>query len=457
MRRSAVFGVLVLFMLVGAVAPAHAVPGGQVWVRRYNDQFNGRDFAASVKVSADHFRLYVTGTSWQGKIRRTDWVTVAYSRAGVTLWVRRFNGRGSGDDHAAALARSPDGSRIFVTGQSYAGPATGMDFATVAYSSTGTRLWTRRYDGPVHGRDGASAIAVSADGTRIYVTGTSAGGASGDDYATVAYDAATGAQLWAQRFDSFADDRAASVAVSQDGTRVYVTGRGQDPATRDPALATVAYDAATGSHVWVAFGNADTFGATIYDAQAAGVVVSGDGTRVYVAGITVAGSDQTAGVTIAYSSAGTELWRDTGAEWTALALSIDGARLYVGGFDQDFGLQFLAAIASDGTPLWSRQYGSSSPFCAPGPSELAVTRDGTRIYLTSGTSSCQGGDYLTAAYSSAGKQLWARRYNGPGNGRDFPHGIALSPDQAWLYVTGGSWGGPSTRQDYATIAYKTAQ
>ena len=64
------------------------------------------------------------------------------------------------------------------------------DFATFAYNaSTGVQLWGTRYDGPANDDDGANSIAVSPNGTRVFVTGWVWGPTSNEDYATVAYAA----------------------------------------------------------------------------------------------------------------------------------------------------------------------------------------------------------------------------------------------------------------------------
>ena len=47
----------------------------------------------------------------------------------------------------------------------------------------------------------ATAIGASPDSTKLYVTGLVSGSPGGVDYATLAYDAVTGAQLWAKQYN----------------------------------------------------------------------------------------------------------------------------------------------------------------------------------------------------------------------------------------------------------------
>ena len=54
----------------------------------------------------------------------------------------------------------------------------------------GTRLWVALYKGS-NGNGQATAIAASPDGSKVFVTGSSATTTGGFAYATVAYDAAT--------------------------------------------------------------------------------------------------------------------------------------------------------------------------------------------------------------------------------------------------------------------------
>src|SRR5205823_4955422 len=114
----------------------------------------------------------------------------------------------------------------------YAGLATNEDFTTIGYSPTGVRQWVATYDGPEHSIDEALATTIDPAATRVFVTGNSFGGpATSTDVATVAYEAATGGEAWAARYDGPAHDTdsGADVGVSPDGSTVYVGGASVGP------------------------------------------------------------------------------------------------------------------------------------------------------------------------------------------------------------------------------------
>jgi WD40 repeat protein len=208
-------------------------------VKRYNGPGNGADEALALEVSPDGSGVFVTGRSTgSGQITGSsnyDYATAAYDAStGAELWVKRYNGPGNSTDIANALRVGPDGSKLFVTGQSVG--STGEDYATVAYdASTGATVWVKRYTRP--GLDYANSLGASPDGSMVFVTGQ-----SGYDYATVAYDASTGVTLWSRRFTRPGTDFANALGVSPDGSEVFVTGASEG-STSGLDYATVAYAA----------------------------------------------------------------------------------------------------------------------------------------------------------------------------------------------------------------------
>ncbi len=168
--------------------------------------------------------------------------TASASPANATLWRKRYNGPGSSNDDAYSVAVSPDGSKVFVTGSS-TGSGTSGDYATIAYDAvTGQELWTKRYNGPGNDYDIAHSVAVSPDGSKAFVTGWSYGSGTAFDYATIAYDADTGEELWTKRYNGPGNsgDHAYSVAASPDGSKAFVTGASTGSGTSFD-YATIAY------------------------------------------------------------------------------------------------------------------------------------------------------------------------------------------------------------------------
>jgi outer membrane protein assembly factor BamB len=128
---------------------------------------------------------------------------------------------------------------VFVTGRS--GEYGFADYSTIALqAATGKPLWKAIYDGPEGNEDVALAMGVSPDGSTVFVTGESGLTNTAHDYATLAYDAQTGAQLWLDRYGSpEGNDIARALEVSPDGATVFVTG--QAGTAGDSDYVTIAY------------------------------------------------------------------------------------------------------------------------------------------------------------------------------------------------------------------------
>ena len=357
--------------------------------------------------------VFVTGYSW-GSGTYQDYATIAYrTSTGQRLWVARYNGPSSFSDFGESVTVSPDGTKVFVTGDSDGGRATWDDYATVAYSAgTGAQLWVKRYNGPASKDDAAISVAVSPGGGRVFVTGYSDGKGTERDYATVAYRASTGKQLWVSRYNGPASgyDEAKSLAVSPSGQMVFVTGQSpRQGAGRD--YATVAYRASTGKQLWVSRYNGPGNGADL----AWSVAVSPGSSTVLVTGSSFGG-------------------KRTHSDYATVAYrALTGKRLWV-----------------------ARYNGPGSG--DDSASSLALNPSGTKVFVTGyGVGTSSGEDCTTIAYrTTTGAQLWAKRYNGPGNRGDDAFSIAISPAGDKVFVTGASYTGPATMSDYVTIAYRAS-
>jgi hypothetical protein len=198
--------------------------GMRLWTNHYNGPGNGSDLASAVAVDSNGDAI-VTGSSSYPTNSSSDYATIKYSRGGVPLWTNRYNGPANLSDSARSVAVDGSGN-VYVTGYSESGAESGSaDYVTIAYSSAGIPLWTNRYDGPANSGDRAAAVAVDPSGN-VYVTGTSESDAeSGSgDYVTITYSNA-GIPLWTNRYNGEGNGDDVAYAMAVDGAgNVYVTG-----------------------------------------------------------------------------------------------------------------------------------------------------------------------------------------------------------------------------------------
>lgn len=427
--------------------------GNKKWTKRYNGPGNGEDVA--VAIAADHKgNIYVTGWSATGTGPERDYTTIKYDDLGNTKWIESYNGPGNELDEATAIVVDRKGN-VYVTGRSR-GNGTDLDYATIKYDHDGDKKWVRRYNGPGNSFDAATAITVDDNGN-VYVTGSSIGNETANDYATIKYDA-DGNLQWVQRYNGLVNrlDRADAVVVDDKGY-VYVTGMtttfwSDDEDDVDTDMATIKYNA-QGAVQWVG----------IYDNEGADegkAIAVDDAGNVFITGVGGA-PDETfyrSFSTIKYNEAGIQQWAQTvtptgrGSEAEVHDLVLDAAgNVYVtGGVENEHFYDYVTIrYNTNGQQQWKTIYNG------PGngidiATAIGIDKKGN-VYVTGRSRGILADDYATIKYNAAGVQQWVRRYNGPGVSQ--PGGTSNAVDLALdtdgnIYVTGYFTGA-----DFATYKY----
>ena len=408
-------------------------PARQLWA---STLWGGSAFAEAL--SPDWTRLFVLGHV--GSAVKSE--TVAYSTAtGAQMWADAYPPH-LGGGPGLEIAVSPDGAQVY----------TGLGNVTIAYAaSTGRQLWVS------HSKNvNVLGLAASPDGTTVYEAGGFRVPGRGSYMAVIAYDAASGRQRWLRVYNRVGTGTAVAVAVSPDGSTVYVAGEAAARLSSSFSLFSllvVAYTA-TGTLKWATrYANRYTGGHYAGGAFAGPIVLGPGGNALYVVGHVSSKAGHQVAATFAFRAATGEcLWMDPDRArgWGGKVAVTPDARtvIFVGNrTGDDAGYAITSYDASNGATRWARRAAvpGSSPIDANG---LVIDPRGDTVYVSS--LGYGGVFYNIAAWSVArGTVLWTTRY-AVAMGYS-PVAITESSDGARLYLTGnvGIDGGMTT------VAYRT--
>jgi glucose dehydrogenase len=410
--RYAALLVLSSLLIPVSASRASAAPGDEAWRAAYDI---GADESTDIIVAPDGSAVYVVGTSFtpEGPF---GVVTAYLASDGAFMW--RWRGRSV---ELRDAVQSPDGARLYVTGvrtTKLRGEAARRDIVVVALDTLiGTRAW-KAITGSRSLAEEAVAIAMSPAGDRVFVTGSRS-----NDYFTVGYSAGNGAVVWRSSYDGGARDVAMAIAASRTGDTVYVTGENRNSETESRDVLTLALDATTGATLWNAeyngaTGSVDT-GRWVSPGPNDSVLVAGtsyapiNDERCCSPGPLVLALD---------ASTGSVIWDapfhpDDGGIFGSAGLAPDDSLVFVSAgtfvdspteFDED--VLTLAVDTTTGALMWEARF--EDAFDAGSPVPLAVDPSGGKVFV--GGRQLTGADRysrLTIAYDAAtGVELWSQTF-----------------------------------------------
>jgi len=412
------------------------------WVARFDGGGSINDIALAMAADASG-NVYVAGYSY-GPSGDDDVRLVKFSTAGAFLWTQVFSG-GVGWDDARDLHVAADGT---VTIVGFTATAADWDALIAQYAPDGTRNWLTTWDGG--GMDDAKAVALDDDGY-VYVAVESDGPDLSDDIVTLRLTPA-GVVDWAQRYAGTNgwNDVAADIAVTGAGV-APVTGTARD-ATFD--LIALQYDP-DGALRW-----SDAYDPLGYSYEIGIQVALDDAGRAYVVGseLTAAGTNDIC--VLCYETDGSRAWvrafdgdPDTYDDGRSIALG-DDLVVVTGCSEVDTNDRDVRTIAfdMDGNQLWTDRF--AGPLIRGDDCGAVVLIDDDGSITVAGTSDSllAQEDFLTLRYTASGERVWDARYNGPGNGTDEATGAVVLADGSVL-VGGVS---PDVTVDFAVVKYAGA-
>ena len=253
----------------------------------------------------------------------------------------------------------------------------------------------------VDGTGDAAAYDIVATGLRTAYTAATAWSGSSYDMELAKY--VDGEQRWARLYNGPVGGYDRGEAVAARGNAIYVAGS-RDPSGDDWADVLLVRWDSSGNLVWK---KAYDSGSHLID-EAVDVAVDGDGN------VTLVGYSQTS---------------TTGLDWVVISYRPDGTRRYVQRYDGPAHL-------------------------TDAPAKMLLDSAG-RVYVVGySTSAANGSDAMLIKYSATGARLWAKRFNGSGNGADNALALRARPGGG-VYVAGSTTSiGPD--QDALALAYTSA-
>ena len=338
--------VAVIISVFAVSVPLHAQ--SMEWVRQFGT--NRRD--EGLAVAKGPSGVYVTGNTvgvfpgqTQAALNDRDVFLTKYDEQGNAVWSRQFGSAAVAQDDGTGVAVDLTGVYVVGWTQGALAGQTGLgsvDAYIRKYDFNGNVVWTRQFGTAAQDE----ALGVAADGTGIYVVGSTQGPLGAGSPANPGQDAfirrydANGNEVWTRQFGTTTGDSESAVGVATDSTGIYVAGvTGGDFAGRiggrDGFLRK--YDAG-GNAVWTRqFGTNTTDDVFAVAAGSQGIYVGGDTSGIFP-GQSKVGNGLYDAYVVKFDPSGNQQWvKEFGTQYEdwVIGLAVGGGSVVVAGHADD--------------------------------------------------------------------------------------------------------------------------
>lgn len=430
----------IIFLLVCFILAKAQTASTPLWTSAFGLQ----DTVIKIPTAIDSLKqLYVAGSNIDS-ITGADILLTKYNENGDTLWTATFTGTGNHRDQATSIAID-DNYNIILGGFTYTNSTNNYDYLILKYDSTGSLLWTYTYNGTGSGADLVSALTV--DGGNIYLTGASIGTATLFDYTTIKLNS-SGSIMWSNRYNYLLADVPFDIDII--GSSVFVNGGSQSSLT-DWDYAQITYTTSG-----TATDTIRTSGTGIGFDHATQAVTDAQG-YIYITGTYANAGTGLDFRTIKLNQQGIVKWIKTfnntanqNDQANSLAVDDEGNVYVTGETKNSAGNDDYCTIKYDslGTEIWVRYYNNGQTDKAQ---KITLDED-KNVYVTGQSSNGSNIDFATLAYTTDGDTLWTQRFN-DGNVDNMATNIIVK--NRVVYVSGQSKRG--NLYEYKTIAYDQAK
>ena len=425
-------------------------PVHPVWEQTWVPPGQADDWANDVVTSAT--QAWVAGGSegaqtgeGQAVLRR---LTVG---AGAISWTNQF-GEANRDEEFHSVALSADGTTVFAAGSSADPDGVSEVYVVHADATTGDLLWSLRWDSPYGSEDAAFDVAVSPDGFRVFLTGESRVDISNSALFVLALDTTTGQILWFDEDDpglglaELSIARGRQILVSDDSLTTYVVANWFTPAgfLNDSALQVRAHKSGTGTLEWLR--NLPLKTAFSFVDLDLGAALDGAQNRLYVGGDAGPSGDELYALD---GADGATLWSVNNAMAAReLELSPDGAELYA--ILRTGSLVEAARLdPADGSVVWQQLFDANPGYLGSSSVE-AIAFDAAQDRLHAYTTTIDGPELqavdFVVSWDKDSGQLSAATPLGSADGTDFG-AMSLAPVGSVLVTCGARAVGAHTDLD----------